>query len=138
MAESDLNAWIQRALRHRDPVRIENAVGPGTPDIEYIGGWIESKMLPDWPKRKDTIVRVRHYVPEQRAWHVKRRTAGGRVHVVIQVASDVLVFDGKVAAQGLGFWTREEMNRYAVLAMYPRDAGWFRRFIDGLGEGKTS
>jgi hypothetical protein len=138
VAESDLNAWIQRAIRHRDPVRIENAVGPGTPDIEYVGGWIESKMLKAWPKRAATPVRVPHYVPEQRAWHVKRRTAGGRVHVVIQIASDVLVFDGKVAAQGLGFWTREEMNRHAVLAMYPRDPNRFRRFIDGLKWGETS
>lgn len=136
MAESDLNKRLQSALSHRDPVRVENAVGPGTPDIEYVGGWIESKLLKQWPKRLDTIVQVRHYVPEQRAWHVKRRKAGGRVHVVIQIGDDVLVFDAMDAAQGLGFWTRAEMNRIAVYVLCPWDAGKFRRFIDGLKPGE--
>lgn len=131
MAETDLNARIQGAIRHRDPVRVENSVGPGTPDIEYIGGWIESKMLPRWPKRAGTVVRVAHYRPDQRGWHVRRRMAGGVVYVVIQIADDVLVFDALDAAKGLGFWTREQMNRIAVCVMYPWDAGKFRRFIDG-------
>lgn len=136
MAESDLNDRLRGAIRHRDPVRVENSVGPGTPDISFIGGWIESKFLPRWPKRANTVVQVRHYVPEQRAWHVKRRTAGGVVFVVIQIANDVLVFDAMDAAKGLGFWTREEMNRIAKCVMYPWDAGKFRRFIDWECGGK--
>lgn len=137
MAEADLNKRIRAAILHRDPVRVENGVGPGTPDIEYIGGWIESKMLKAWPKRADTIVRLGHYRPDQRGWHVRRRKAGGRVHVVLQIANDVLVFDALDAAKGLGFWTREQMNKMAVCAMYPWSAAKFRTFIDGLNVGEV-
>lgn len=130
MSETDTNDRIRGAIIHRDPTRVENSVGPGTPDINFIGGWIESKFLDAWPKRAKTVVRVPHYRPDQRAWHVKRCAAGGIVFVVIQIGDDVLVFDGMDAAKGLGFWTREEMNRIAKCVMYPWDAGKFRRFID--------
>lgn len=111
-------------------MRVENAVGPGTPDINYDAGWIESKRLKRWPVRIDTVVRVPHYVPEQRAWHVKRHTAGGLVHVVIQIGTAILVFNAFEAAQGLGFWTRREMFARAKFISDPWDAERFRRFID--------
>lgn len=128
--ETDLNHKIQHAIRHLDPVRVENVVGPGFPDIEYIGGTIESKLIQRWPKRVDTIVRVPHYRPDQRAWHVKRRKAGGRCHVVIQVDTTVFVFDAFIAAQGLGFWTRQQMASHCKWMSNPWDGEQFRRFID--------
>lgn len=129
MAERNLNDRVMDALRGFDPMRVENAVGPGTPDIEYIGGWIEDKQLKAWPSRADTPVRVPHYTTQQRAWHSCRRRAGGRVHVVIEVARDVFVFDAADAASGLGHWTREQMERRALLKMSPWNRETFRKFI---------
>lgn len=130
MAEKNLNDRILEALAGRDPMRVENAVGPGTPDIEYIGGWIESKQLPDYPKKAKTVVRVDHYVRGQRGWHMRRRAAGGRVHVVIEVARDVYVFDAYAAAQHLGIdWTRRDMVEHAAVVMSPWDYATFRGFI---------
>lgn len=129
MAEKNLNARVMDALRGFDPVRIENAVGPGTPDIAYIGGWIEDKQLEAWPVRADTPVRVAHYTPQQRAWHSRHSRAGGRVHVVIEVARDVFVFRGDEAASGLGHWNREQMFARAQLYMCPWNREKFRQFI---------
>ena len=128
--EKNLNWRIQDAIKHRDPIRVENSVGDGTPDINYAEGWIESKQIPMWPKRTDSTVRVPHYRPAQRAWHVKRSKAGGLVHVVIQIGDDVLVFDGLTAARVLGHTTRRQMEYYAKLILSPWDARRFSFFID--------
>lgn len=130
MAETDLNKRLRSALYSRDPQRVENAVGPGTPDIEYIGGHIESKQLRAFPKRPETVVAVEHYVQAQRSWHVRRCKAGGRVHVVIEVAGECFVFDGLNAAQHLGVdWTREDMIRESLCYMPAWNQGTFRAFI---------
>lgn len=138
MAERDLNDRLRAALAGWDPVRVENAVGVGTPDINYVSGWIESKQLPEWPKRPETPVRVEHYVPAQRGWHVKRTSAGGRVHVVIEVADTVMVFDARLAAQFLGDWTKDEMLRNALLVMRPWDKRTFRAFIQECDKSRYS
>lgn len=131
MAESDLNTRIMAALAAYDPHRVENSVGPGTPDIEYIGGHIESKQMPRWPKRPNSILRVPHYTPQQRAWHVGRCVSGGRCHVVIEVASDVFVFDGIMAAEHLGLdFTRAHMQGAALLWLRKWDRTKFRQFIE--------
>lgn len=127
--ERDLNGRVADALHHQDPVRVENSVGPGTPDLNYNGGWIEDKYLPGWPKRASTPVRVRHFVREQRGWIMKRCASGGRVHVVIQVGAEVFVFDGRAAAQFLGSWTRGQMYDNAALVMNPWNGLRLREFI---------
>jgi hypothetical protein len=129
VAETNLNGRVMAALKPWDPRRVENAVDPGSPDIEYIGGHIEDKHVRSWPKRADTPLRVPHYVPGQRAWHRRRRLAGGRVHVVIEVAGEVFVFDAALAAEGLGSWTREEMSKHALLHMPVFNQDRFRDFI---------
>jgi hypothetical protein len=131
MVETDLNKQIMSALAPWDPHRVENSVGPGTPDIEYIGGHIESKQMPRWPKRLKTVFKVPHYTPQQRSWHIGRCEAGGRCHVVIQVETTVLVFDARLAAQHLGIdWTKGDMLGYALLILNPWDRGRFRQFIN--------
>lgn len=130
MAESDLNGLIQTALAGMDPKRVENSADPGTPDINYTTGWIESKFMKSWPVRHGPL-RVPHYVREQRGWHMGRRHAGGRVHVVIQVVHEVFVFDAADAAQHLGFdWNREAMVSAALLHMPRWDGRAFRNFVN--------
>lgn len=115
-----------------DPQRVENSVGDGTPDINYSGGWIESKMV-DFPKRTDTILRVPHYTPQQRAWHVRRIRAGGVLHVIVQdktSSTETLVFDGLEAATALGsIWSLRQCRKSARLYMIEWDPYKFRRFI---------
>lgn len=133
MAETDLNKAIKRALVGLDPRRCENAVDTGTPDVHYVDGWIESKAIV-FPARGSTKLQVRHYVPEQRAWHVRRCAAGGLVHVVVwdknTLDHETLVFNAALAAQHLGVdWTLAEARARATLHMLRWDGLQFRRFI---------
>lgn len=132
--ETDLNKRICAALRGLDPIRVENPVFPGTPDINYRDGWIESKQLDALPKRAGTIVKVEHYVPEQRSWHIRRQAAGGTVWVALDVRAtgETFVWHGREAAQFLGVcWTAQDMRDHASYLSPRWNTDDFRRFFLG-------
>ena len=90
-----------------DATSVENPAYPGTPDIQYIGGWIECKYLEDWPKRERTTVRIDHFTQQQRVWLLRRFIAckkrgswvsQGWLVLYVSSTKDWLVFDGGVAA----------------------------------------
>jgi Mesyanzhinovviridae DNA helicase len=112
---------VLRALRPLDAVAVENAVGPGTPDVEYIGGWLELKYLERWPVRGGPV-RV-DFPWEQRLWHLRRRRRGGATWLLLRCKSEWLLFDGAVAALYLGVKTLGELLEIT-------DMSW----MDGLDE----
>lgn len=89
-----------------DPVRVENPIHPGTPDVNICDGrWIELKCIPKWPARASTRVRIPHYTPQQRVWLYRRwKAAPGSTLLLLEVRSDQqwLLFDGDVAAKIVG------------------------------------
>lgn len=103
-SEKQLRGNVVKLLRGAklDAQPIENPIVPGFPDVEYIGGLIELKEVDDWPAREDTPLRIEHYTQEQRIWHERRAHFGGRIHVLLQVGREYLLFKGAVAAQHLG------------------------------------
>lgn len=123
--------WLRarKALGGLDPVRVENPAGPGTPDVNWGGecrftniqaeGWIELKWVRRWPTMHDTIVRLDHFTPQQRAWLLRRSARGGRVHVLLKVGQAWLLFDGATAARVLGKSTRAELMETA-LKVWPK------------------
>ena len=124
--ESDFNKRICGALNCYHAIRIEDMYSTGIPDINFTGGWIESKDIPATraPKRADTIVRLDHYTPQQRAWHMRRTLAGGKVYVALEVADAFFLFDARMAAAHLGVdWTLADLSRRALI--------WSKRF-DGI------
>lgn len=126
MSESDYWNRVKPMLFGWDPVRIENSAGLGTPDVNHIHGWLELKWIPDWPRRPETVVRLDHYTPEQRAWHMRRTHAGGRVHVLLGVGGASLLLWGDVAAQHLGRVPRGELLDLTVAA-WPRGSKAMRK-----------
>lgn len=94
-----------------DATSVENPAYPGTPDIQFIDGWIECKYLEDWPKKEETTVRIPHFTQQQRVWLLRRwlevtkkatlRKIYGAGWLVLYVAStkDWLVFNGEIAAR---------------------------------------
>jgi hypothetical protein len=138
--EQKLNDRIMAALRTLDPRRCENVVDPGTPDIHYIGGWIEDKSIAEWPKRPATVVAVDHYVPGQRGWHVRRRAAGGRVHVAFEVGGPegcFMLFDASRAAEHLGIdWKRQDCLGAAEFVCAPWDGAALLRHIQRLDSAR--
>jgi hypothetical protein len=88
-----------------DPVRVENPIHPGTPDVNLVNGsWIELKAMARWPVRDSHLFAIRHFTPQQRVWLYKRWRAGGRTYLLLEVVSmgEWLLFDGDVAAKIVG------------------------------------
>lgn len=96
-----------------DPISVENPAYPGTPDVNYVGGWLELKKCPAWPVRPNTPLRIDHYTPQQKVWGLRRRRAGGRSHLLLQVKNDWLLFDADVAKKVVGCSPRNSLERMA-------------------------
>jgi len=115
MSEAALWNMIRKPLRPLDPQRIENRVGKGTPDVNYIGGWIELKQQDNWPKRPTTKVRLDHdLTKEQRIWLRRREKKGGTAYVLLQVSRDYLLLSGGDAASLIGEATQAELREAAI------------------------
>lgn len=103
--ERDMRKEVVAALRELDAVSIENGVGIGTPDVNYVGGWLELKHLDAWPERASTVVECDLFTPQQRVFILRRVRAGGRADVLLKVGRtrpDWVLLPGAWAAQHLG------------------------------------
>jgi hypothetical protein len=110
MSEQGMRQTLIEALRPLDGVSVENPACPGTPDINYVEGWIECKWLRSWPKKADTPVRLEHPLKDnQRAWLRRRRIHKGRVWVLLQCKREWFLFYGEVAAEHLGYVCRAKL-----------------------------
>jgi hypothetical protein len=87
---------------------VENLVCPGTPDVNYIHGWIELKYVKNWPKRGG-VLKLDHFTPTQKAWILRRRIAGGLVFVLLCVGNEWVLFSGLQAVKYLGISDRKTL-----------------------------
>lgn len=100
---------LRPVIRSLDPVRVENPIVPGTPDVNYSRGWIELKFSERWPPRGGPL-RVDHFTRQQRTWLTRRRKAGGLAFLLLKVGeTEWLLFEGAVAAAMLGQVPRERL-----------------------------
>lgn len=123
VAESSLWRLAKKHLSaYGHIVRVENPVGPGTPDVHYClmkkAGWIELKAIKAWPKRKTTPVRIRHYSVEQRLWHKQYGETGGRMFILVRIdeTKEYFLFDWDWAHRNLGSVTRAHWYKNAVVS----------------------
>lgn len=117
MSESGMRQNLVKALKPLDAVPIENHMRSGTPDVQYIGGWIECKWLKVWPVSADTRpVRFPHpLTKEQGIWLARRWMRGGTTLVCAQVVREWFFFSGETAKARFGNMTRLEMREEALL-----------------------
>jgi hypothetical protein len=108
-----------------DPVRVENPIHPGTPDVNLCTGlWLELKSLPAWPGRDTNRFRISHYTPQQRVWLYRRwKYAPGSTFLLLEVRADRqwLLFDGDVAAKIVGKATKAEHRKSARAVLHERE-----------------
>jgi hypothetical protein len=92
-------------------IAVENPIHPGTPDVNYVNGWIELKYLEKWPKNADLMpVKIGHFTPQQRIWLRKRSSYGGKVFLLLKVGKrEHLLFKGDDAANYIGIFTRQQL-----------------------------
>lgn len=119
MSEHDLWSEFKKRLpKHAHFIRVENSASLGTPDINGCCNgndmWIELKHLKKWPKRKRTIVRIRHYTDTQRDWIKTRGQCGGLVLLLVQIEQTYLLFDW-MTALAVGHLNKQEMTNSAML-----------------------
>jgi len=114
MSESGMRKNLVQRLKKLDACAVENPAGPGTPDVNFIGGFIELKWLRAWPKREGTVVTLDHpLLQSQKVWIKRRIRRGGAVWVLLQCGREWLLFWGDVAVQYLGTETRAELYYHA-------------------------
>lgn len=101
LKESDMRAQVVRLLAGANAVAVENGVGVGTPDVNYVEGWLELKSV-DLPKNPDSPIRVPHFSAEQRLWLRRRTEAGGRAHVLLKAGNWWILLSAMTAAESLG------------------------------------
>jgi hypothetical protein len=106
---------LVKLLKPIGAMAVENRVLPGTPDVNYIEGWIELKWLRSWPVGADTVVRIEHFTPQQRVWHFRRRRAGGQSWFLLRCKREWLLLDGAVAALVVCHATRAQLIERAEL-----------------------
>ena len=85
-----------------DHVRIENAISTGTPDVNYCltngsSGWIEFKIIEDWPIRRET--KVDTGLRGDQAKFLHNRAIHGKAFLLLRVVKDEhdFLFPGKLA-----------------------------------------
>ena len=102
-----------------DPVRVENGVDQGCPDVNTIHGWFEYKHVKEWPKRGGPL-RIPHFTAQQRVWLRRRWRAHGEgdsghgAWLLMQVDKDVLLFDGESAAKFVGVANKRDLFEAAT------------------------
>jgi hypothetical protein len=82
--------------------RVENKILQGMPDVYFgvspqLHGWIELKVLPDFPKSAKTTVKVPHYTAWQANWHWTHRDFGTRSWIIVRVHDFAYVFPARQA-----------------------------------------
>lgn len=110
MSETQTRAKVVQLLNSHHAVAVENPACPGTPDVAYIGGWIELKQFDRWPINcDDSPFLVEHYTVQQRQWHVAHRVKNGTCWMGIEVGREFILMDAGVAAIHLGLLTRKQL-----------------------------
>lgn len=111
---------VRPLLAGLHPVRIENAVALGTPDVNCSLGWIELKQVKqeNIPKRETTILSIDHYTPEQRIFQLKRNRAGGACWLLLLLGREWMLFDSKAAFEVVGKYTAQGTRERATRRWY--------------------
>lgn len=113
MSESTMRSRLVLRCKDLDMKPVEMKFGRGTPDVNYIEGWLELKWLRGWPVQEGPVT-IAHYTNHQRLWLKRRWERGGRSFLVLQVKNQWMAFCGCDAAP-VGTLTREELASIAVM-----------------------
>lgn len=119
MTEKSMRRRVVDALKPLDAIAVENSAYPGTPDVNYIEGWLELKQLNKWPKRKNTKITIRHFTPQQRVWLRRRWIKGGNAFLLLKIQQEWFLFDGATAYGFVGKCTRIDLIQKS-LKYWPR------------------
>lgn len=111
--EKDVSAKLIKAMRGWDAFRVENLLYPGTPDINFIGGWMETKHVKNYPAKETDLITHPDFTISQRAFLKRRALMGGKTFLFVQVQKDYYLFDGITGANYFGFLEKKYLLKRA-------------------------
>ena len=126
MSEASQRRTVVRALSGLHAIPVENPVAcPGTPDVNYVEGWIELKNLRSWPKRAATIVRIEHFTEQQRRFLRRRCDYGGLGMAAVAVPRRMAAVQGRHGGEcgGSGKSSRPVHARLCTLGAWTSSKG---------------
>ena len=114
--EKDFRPVVTKVLRPIHGFAVENLVKPGTPDVAFIGGWMELKVVNEWPKNViHTKVRVRKFTPLQRRFLQKQIHKGGHAFLFVKCPdNEYFLFKGDWAAAYVDVSSQDEWREHAL------------------------
>lgn len=102
--------------------RIESRLEQGVPDVYFgisrdLHGWIELKVLPEYPKKPTTLIEIPHYTSWQANWHWTHRDFGTQSWIVVKVEKEGTLhfFPSRVALALLERVNTEEFKKLGVV-----------------------
>jgi hypothetical protein len=102
MDESKFRGTVLSALKPLHGVFVENSMRAGTPDINYVEGWLELKWLPSWPVRAKTPIALPKFTSQQRVFLVNRARSNGQARFLLRVGKEWILLNGFWSAVRLG------------------------------------
>jgi hypothetical protein len=115
--EQRLWDWLRDRLQGQwFAERVENEVKAGTPDLYFSHakgrGWIEMKVLEDWPRMDSTRIKIPSWTTQQRHWMQGHHTLGGHSWLVVGIerTNEVLILPDVVALRAVDHWTQDELR----------------------------
>jgi hypothetical protein len=97
--------------------------------MDGINGWIELKVIPAFPKRESTPVRIDHFTREQRMFLRARGRAGGYCFFLLRVGRREHILVPWYNVPLVDDWTRADLIRAGV--HFQSGIDW-DRFADAL------
>ena len=137
LPEQKLYDWLHRKIGGRVFMeRVENRlIKRDTPDLylQWMGtsGWAELKVLPAFPKRPETLVRLPKWTTGQRYWAIRHATHGGTCWLALQVGTDLFLVDAALAAREADRWNEAAWRRCSQVV--DMQNAWAERVLDALG-----
>ena len=100
--------------------RVENKILQGMPDVYFaispqLTGWLELKVLPLFPSRPETKIRVPHYTSFQANWHWTHRDFGTRSWILVQCGPELFVFASRMSLALFEGLTTSQFRKAAVV-----------------------
>lgn len=111
--------WRWKAQRHEDKYSV------GIPDVSYAikyHGWIELKYLKSEPVLNSSIMRIKHFTPQQRNWLKTFGEKAGRCFILLQINHRYIIFSWEVCDL-IGFVTYPEHQDIAI-KIWDRSINW--------------
>ena len=128
-SETSLWACFKKNMRDTGEFdRHEDKLNLGVPDVSYVmtggvsTGWIELKHVHKPPVRPDTLFSIKHFTKEQKAWLMRRGSAGDNCWLLLQVDRGYYLFNhGGAQYINLLIW---EMTKAMAVKSWENGMAW--------------